>query len=428
MKDIVQSIDLALASDPKAALAFEIIQRLRSFDHIAYLAGGCVRDGLLALIPKDYDVATDAHPDRIRSLFGHRRTLSVGAAFGVICVLGKKRAGHAPVEVATFRSDGPYTDGRRPDTVCYSTPAKDASRRDFTINGLFYDPIEHEVIDYVGGRQDLEAQQVRAIGDPHARFKEDRLRLLRAVRFATTYGFEIEPATWEAVLVHASEVTVCSGERIAAEMRRLLRNQAAGQGMALLRDSRLSAPIMPRVDAAIADDETLQQLQTRLAAFDDANFGARLAALALCCGESASEALEELVTGWKLSTAEAESARMALLHHEEFLHADQLPWSRLQPLLVQRHAATVASLARAIARATGTADAAMALVSERSAWPLEQLDPPPLLSGDDLKRMGMQPSPEFRVALERVRAAQLDGAITSTEQAEQLLREQGFVA
>lgn len=424
MKDFVQSIDLAIASDPKAALALEIIQRLRSFDHIAYLAGGCVRDGLLARIPKDYDVATDAHPDRIRSLFGHRRTLAIGAAFGVISVMGKKRAGHAPVEVATFRSDGPYTDGRRPDTVCYSTPAEDANRRDFTINGLFYDPLVHEVIDFVGGRQDLDSGLIRAIGDPHARFKEDRLRLLRAVRFATTYGFKIEPVTWDAVLVHAAEVTVCSGERIAAEMRRLLRSETAGQGIALLCESRLSAAIMPRVDAAIADQATLQQLQSRLANFDDTNFGARLAALALCCGESAPEALAELIAGWKLSTAEAEAARAALRHYEDFLRADQLPWSRLQPLLVQRHAAAAISLAGAIARASGTGEGALALVRERSAWPPEQLDPPPLLSGEDLKRMGMQPGPEFRVALERVRAAQLDGQLTSGEQAEQWLKEQ----
>ncbi|WP_164104083.1 CCA tRNA nucleotidyltransferase [Candidatus Laterigemmans baculatus] len=424
MNDIVQSIELAIATDPNAVLALEIIQRLRSEGHLAYLAGGCVRDGLLGLTPKDYDVATDAHPERIRSIFGHRRTLPIGAAFGVINVLGKKRAGQAPVEVATFRSDGPYTDGRRPDTVCYSTPAEDAQRRDFTINGLFYDPTEHQVIDFIGGRQDLEGRRIRAIGDPHARFQEDRLRLLRAVRFAASYGLEIEPVTWDAVLVHAAEVTVCSGERIAAEMRRLLRDPAAGEGLALLYDSRLSAAIMPRVDAALADAATLRELQLRLANFEGTSFGARLAALALCCDSSATEALEEIVTGWKLSTAEAEAARAALRDHAELLGADQLPWSRLQPLLVQRHAPAVVALATAIARADRHDDAPLALVRERMAWPPEQLNPPPLLSGEDLKRIGMRPGPEFRVILQRVRDAQLDGELTTGEQAEQWLKGQ----
>lgn len=425
MNDTTQSIDLAIYSDPNAELAIETIERLRQAGYIAYLAGGCVRDALLKRTPKDYDVATDARPEQIRELFGHRRTLSIGAAFGVVSVLGKKHAAQDPVEVATFRSDGPYSDGRRPDTVHYSTPEEDAARRDFTINGLFYDPIDHHVIDFVGGRRDLEAGQIRAIGDPHARFREDRLRLLRAVRIATVYGFQLEATTLEAIVAHAMEVIVCSGERIGAEMRRLLLSEHAARGMQLLRDCRLAAAIMPTVDAAIADDATLQQLQERLTAFDDADIGARLAAVVLACGSSAADALSEIAAMWRLSAAETEAAASALQHHKFFLRADRLPWSVIQPLLVHRDASSVASLARAVARATGTSAAAIGTIDERMAWPREQLDPPPLLTGNDLKRMGMQPGPEFRVALDKVRAAQLDGQISSPEQAEKLIQDLG---
>ena len=156
--------------------AVEVVRRLRAAGFEAYWAGGCVRDKLLGRTPADYDVATDAEPDRIREVFGHRRTLAIGAAFGVISVVGPKEAGM--VEVATFRRDAAYSDGRRPDSVSFSTAAEDASRRDFTINGMFYDPLDDRVIDFVGGQKDLAARVVRAIGCARERFAEDKLRLL----------------------------------------------------------------------------------------------------------------------------------------------------------------------------------------------------------------------------------------------------------
>src|SRR5438067_13328797 len=163
-----------------------VLRGLREAGHVAYFAGGCVRDVLLGLEPKDYDVATDAHPQKVRSLF--RSTAAVGQAFGVILV----RLGKSVVEVATFRSDGRYVDGRRPEDVRFTTAEEDAKRRDFTINGLFFDPLEDRVIDYVGGQEDLTARRLRAIGDPWQRFEEDHLRLLRAVRFAARFDLEIE--------------------------------------------------------------------------------------------------------------------------------------------------------------------------------------------------------------------------------------------
>src|SRR5262245_26238906 len=179
------------------AFALEIAQKLRGAGFEALWAGGCVRDELLGLVPKDYDVATSATPDQIRSVFGHRRTLPIGAAFGVITVLGPRAAGQ--IEVATFRTDAQYSDGRHPDSVSFTTAEHDAQRRDFTINGLFFDPVASRVVDYVGGQDDLNRRILRAIGDPRLRLSEDKLRMLRAVRFAAAFQFTIEPATLRAI-------------------------------------------------------------------------------------------------------------------------------------------------------------------------------------------------------------------------------------
>src|SRR6187431_2793035 len=170
--------------DPKLAREFavEVVRRLREAGLQALWAGGCVRDQLMGQLPKDYDVATDAAPERVREIFGQRRTLAIGAAFGVITVLGPKGAGQ--IDVATFRRDAAYSDGRHPDAVTFTDAEHDAQRRDFTINGVFYDPLEDRVIDYVGGQEDLTRRVIRAIGDPLARIAEDKLRMLRAVRFA----------------------------------------------------------------------------------------------------------------------------------------------------------------------------------------------------------------------------------------------------
>jgi poly(A) polymerase len=174
--------------------ARHIVQRLRDASHVAFYAGGCVRDMLRGVPPHDYDIATSARPEQVQELF--RRTYGVGAHFGVIVV---HEQGH-DFEVATFRSDGAYIDGRRPESVVFSSPQQDAERRDFTINGMFFDPLKGEVIDYVGGEEDLIQRRLRAIGDPAARFREDRLRILRAVRFATGAGLRDRSATWDAVL------------------------------------------------------------------------------------------------------------------------------------------------------------------------------------------------------------------------------------
>ena len=200
--------------------ALEIVLQLRAAGHIALFAGGCVRDSLLGREAKDYDIATTARPEQVRKLFGHRRTLAVGASFGVIMVLAPQGGGQ--VEVATFRTEGPYLDGRRPESVAFCTPEEDARRRDFTINGMFFDPVEQRVLDFVSGEQDLNAKIVRAIGNPHERFREDKLRMLRAVRFTATLGFSLDPETADAIRAMASELIVVSSERIAQELKKML--------------------------------------------------------------------------------------------------------------------------------------------------------------------------------------------------------------
>src|SRR5438874_117504 len=215
--------------------ATDVVRRLRAAGFQALWAGGCVRDRLLGREPHDYDVATDARPEQVQQVF--RRTAAFGASFGVVQVNGP-----FPVEVATFRSDVSYSDGRHPDAVVFSSPEEDARRRDFTINGMFFDPIADQLIDYVGGERDLHDRVLRAIGDPAARFAEDKLRLLRAVRFATRFGLTLDPATADAVRAMADQIGVVSAGRIADELRKLLTNSRRADGMRLLDEVGLVGP------------------------------------------------------------------------------------------------------------------------------------------------------------------------------------------
>jgi poly(A) polymerase len=222
--------------------ARSIARRLREAGHIAYYAGGSVRDFLRGVPPKDIDIATDARPEQVQKLFA--RTYAVGAHFGVIVVLEKE----LQFEVATFRSDGAYVDGRRPTEVHFSSAEEDAARRDFTINGMFFDPVAEQVIDFVNGRADLDARVIRAIGNPAQRFAEDRLRMLRAVRFATTLGFEIEPATWRALQESSLSIAQISAERIREELVRIFMSPQRVRGWDLLDASGLMRVVLPELE------------------------------------------------------------------------------------------------------------------------------------------------------------------------------------
>src|SRR5580692_10955471 len=237
------------SADRQREFAVDVVRRLQGAGFRALWAGGCVRDILMGRAPQDYDVATDARPDAVRDLFGRRRTLAVGASFGVIIVLGPKGAGN--VDVATFRTEGPYLDGRRPEHVEFATPEEDAQRRDFTINGMFYDPISEQVHDYVGGESDLAARVVRAIGRPADRMTEDKLRMLRAVRFAATLDFQLDAATANAVRAMAPEIHVVSAERIAQELKKMLVDPHRRRAIELARDTQLLLEILPELQPVL---------------------------------------------------------------------------------------------------------------------------------------------------------------------------------
>ncbi|QDS86993.1 tRNA nucleotidyltransferase/poly(A) polymerase [Rosistilla ulvae] len=423
--------------DPRERFARSVVQKLTDAGHIAYFAGGCVRDRILGLRPKDFDVATDATPDRIRELFGRRRTLAIGAAFGVVSVLGRKGAGEDPIEVATFRSDGDYSDGRRPDSVVFSSPEHDAQRRDFTINGLFYDPIAGRVIDFVDGRSDLQAGVLRAIGDPDARICEDKLRMLRAVRMATVFGFEIESATRDALHRHAAEIDVVSNERVGAEMRRLLAAAAAFDGLATLRETRISDVVFPQL-AEIWEAEIPQTdlpaeipfpaatgavlLSKLLGARRECDFVSGLIVCLLAIqwtGGDEGDALRRIADLWRLSNEETARAAFALKSLPTVLQADRQPWSIVQPVLAGRYAGDAVTLAETVTLALDLPGEAVAVARQRLGWEPNRLDPPALLSGNTLQKLGLTPGPGFREILQDVRARQLDGLLNDAEAAAQ---------
>lgn len=412
---------------PTAARRFatEVIQKLRAAGFHGLLAGGCVRDQLLGVEPKDYDVATNARPDQIRAIFGRRRTLAIGAAFGVITVLGRKPEGQ--VEVATFRRDAAYSDGRHPDSVTFSTPEEDARRRDFTVNALFFDPLTEQVIDYVGGRDDLQRRVIRAVGHPHERFEEDKLRMLRAVRFAATLDFELEPATLDAIRQRASQILVVSVERIAGELRRMLIHSSRTRAMQLLADSRLLTVILPeaaswQLNTVPPARTTWEQTLSILARLQDPSFPVALAAVLRGLIDDDLGMLESICRRWKLSNEEADAIRWLLQHEPMIRNARRAEWSQLQPILVDHHALPLLQYSDAVAATCDGTTADVEFCRGKLELPRDELNPPPLINGEDLKRLGIAPGPAYRRILHSVRNAQLEGRIGDQPQALELAR------
>jgi len=431
--------------------AVSVVQRLRDAGFQALWAGGCVRDELLGLVPKDYDVATDATPERVQKVF--RRTIAVGASFGVIEVLGPRQPG-APlrVQVATFRTDAAYTDGRRPDHVVFASPEEDALRRDFTINGMFFDPLQGQLIDYVGGQQDLHARVLRAIGDPRVRFAEDKLRMLRAVRIATRFELEIEEQTAAAIRSMADQIPVVSAERIAEELRQLLVHPRRARGMNLMLDLGLVTPILPELlpmkglpqglpaaptgdlwdhVMAVLDNigpapsfplamgtllhdvgkpRTIGRAPERYTFYYHEHVGARMAG--------------DICLRLKLSSAERERIVWLVEKHQYLADAKVMRPSKLKEVLAHPGIAELLTLHRADALATGRSvehvDYCERLLRQ---WGAADLNPPPLLTGGDLLARGMKPGPQFKRLLDLVREAQLDGTIATTAEAWALIEQ-----
>jgi tRNA nucleotidyltransferase/poly(A) polymerase len=391
--------------------ATEVVRRLRQAGFEAYWAGGCVRDRLLGRTPKDYDVATNATPPQIRRLFGHRRTLAIGAAFGVITVIGPKRAGQ--VEVTTFREDAAYSDGRHPDQVTFSSAEADASRRDFTINGLFYDPIQQRVIDFVGGQADLARGIIRAIGESRQRFAEDKLRMLRAVRFSATFGFPLEADTLAAIRQMAGQITVVSPERIAMEMRRMLVEPRRAEAVRLMLDTGLAAALLPEI--VPGDDARRRRLDCALAALEKLSEPGFPLALGTLLHELVDPAAARRVCRrWRLSNKQTARVAWLVEHHAVLGTARSIRWSVLQPILIAEGIGDLLALHEA-AWPSGSDE--VAYCRRLLEQPRQQLDPPPLLSGDDLLAHGVPSGPQYRMLLRRVRDAQLDGEIHTKDEA-----------
>lgn len=403
--------------------ATDVVRTLQRAGFRALWAGGCVRDELLGRTPNDYDVATDARPEQVQKLF--RRCLAIGASFGVIEVIGPRyldRGGdHHAVEVATFRSDGTYSDGRRPDVVTFSSPEEDAQRRDFTVNGMFFDPVAGELHDFVGGRADLTAKVLRAIGNPAERFAEDKLRVLRAVRIAARFGLEIDPDTLAAARRMAAEIRVVSAERIAAELRKLLTHATRGRGVRLLREFGLVDPVLPEAPAGPLWDHAIRVLEAL--AGREVSFPLALAALLPGVGKAGAEAAADRL---RLSTADKVRAAWLVEKRQYLADAPTMRASLLKPILVHPGIGELLDLHRADAIAGGGSLAAVEFCEAvLRDTPPGELNPPPVVTGEDLIALGMKPGPAFKRLLDAVRAAQLEGRVRTKAEGLELVRESG---
>ena len=412
------------ATDPILAREFavDVVRRLRAAGHAALWAGGCVRDQLMDGMPKDYDVATDAAPGRVREIFGTRRTLAVGEAFGVIAVLGPRGAGQ--IEVATFRKDAAYSDGRHPDSVTFSDAEHDAQRRDFTINGLFYDPLAEQVIDYVGGQQDLAQGIVRAIGDPLARIAEDKLRMLRGVRFAARFGFALDDRTADAIRQQAHELVIVSAERVAAEMRLILTNENRRPGVELLAETGLLEVVLPESAALLQQADEYSRTRAILAALQSPTFAMALAALLRPLQQLQPDRdLPQVVfERWRLAGDELAGVQKLLSEEPLIRTATAQPWPKLQRILIAPRVNELLDYSAAVASVLDHGTAEIDFCREKLALPPAELNPPPLVTGEDLKRLGIAPGPAYRTLLDAVRDAQLLKHVASREQALDLVR------
>ena len=395
--------------------AVAIVRTLRDAGFTAYLAGGCVRDELLGLTPQDYDVATDARPEAVQSLFRH--TSAVGAAFGVVLVHAKPGTQGGATEVATFREDGAYSDQRRPDEVRFSTPEADAVRRDFTVNALFLDPLASGdgVIDFVGGRADLAARLLRAVGEPERRLAEDNLRALRAVRLACRLGIELDARTGAAIRAHAADLAGVSKERIGDEVRRVLAHPSRGRGVAMLRDLGLDVPVLslPADDRGVAGVVAALPPQASgleaLVAWAVERHGTAAATNGGTRGDIAS--------AWRRALCLSNTERAGLLGTLEVLGSLLGAWET-EPVAARKrraagahfHPATIVLAAIDPDRATAVrADA------ERLAADGIGLSTVPFVDGEDLIRLGGRPSPVFARVLSELYDRQLDGRVRTKD-------------
>jgi tRNA nucleotidyltransferase/poly(A) polymerase len=324
-------------------------------------------------------------------------------------VVGPRGAGQ--VEVTTFRQDVSYSDGRHPDKITFSSPQEDAERRDFTINGMFFDPLEKRVVDFVGGQADVQRGIVRAIGNAHERFTEDKLRMLRAIRFASIFNFELEENTLAAIREMANQITVVSAERIAGEMRIMLVHPSRDRALRWLDSTGVLQHVLPEAAAIAAVDAAWERTLSLMNALDSPTFSLALAALLF---EVSSTELADVVgRRWKLSRAEIDRLDWLLAQRTSLADARGAPWSQIQPLIVHDGAEELIQLHAAQAAIGLPVDAAdVGFAQQQRELPVEELDPLPLVDGAVLIGLKIPRGPIFARLLKTVRAAQLDGRVT----------------
>ena len=436
------------------AFATSIVQTLRQRGFQAYLVGGCVRDLLLGRDPKDYDVATDATPAEVMAVFP--QTYAVGAQFGVVLVPDRETAGGSSkshtVEVATFRSDLGYSDGRHPDEVRLSLdPREDVTRRDFTINGMLLDPLSGEVLDFVGGRKDLEAGIIRTIGEPEKRFGEDKLRMLRAVRFAARFEYAIEPATFAAMQKLAQRILVVSHERVRDELTRMLMEGRARRAFLLLDESDLLNPVLPEISAMKGVEQppefhpegdvfvhTLLLLDNLP---DPCPLTLAWGALLHDVGKPATfrrapdrirfdghvevgiKMAEQICRRMRFSNDESEQILALVDNHMRFGHATRMKESTLKRFLRMPAFAEHLALHRADCLAShGDLSTYEFIQLKRAEIPVEKMRPSLMVTGDDLIAEGRVPGPKFREILSAVEDAQLEGRLPTRDAALEFVR------
>jgi len=396
-----------MAKPADKSTALWVLRRLRNAGHQALFAGGCVRDMLLGLRSYDYDVATDATPRQVRGLFRH--VLLVGAKFGVAMVVHRGRR----VEVTTFRSDASYSDGRRPDAVTFSTPREDAQRRDFTINGMFYDPQADEVIDYVGGRADLEARILRTIGPAEDRFAEDYLRMLRAVRFAVRFDLAVAPATAEAVRAHAANITSISGERVFDELTKMLSAPSAAEALRLMEALGLGRFVLGELFETPGVWRRAVDRVEALAGRKDATLA--LAGLLL---EMPGRTISRRIRAWGAGNELRDGVRWIAENASGWRRAADEPLREFKRMLAHPESDRLRAIWRVEEqRQTGRISLSRRIAARAESIAGEDVAPQPLVSGADLIALGVRPGPALGRMLRALYDEQLDEALRTRREA-----------
>ncbi|MBI3317151.1 MAG: CCA tRNA nucleotidyltransferase [Candidatus Omnitrophica bacterium] len=423
----------------RARIATSIAERLHQNGHTAYFAGGCVRDQIMNREAHDFDIATTATPDIVEKIFP--KVVPVGRQFGVMIVVEEG----IPFEVATFRSEAAYLDGRHPSKVIFSRPEEDARRRDFTVNGLFYDPFARKVVDFVGGQEDIQRKVIRAIGHPEERFEEDKLRLLRAIRFSANLGFEIEEKTWKSLKAHAAKITQVSPERIREELVKIFTRPGAGNGFLLLSESGLMKEVLPEIEAMkgvqqqpdfhpegdvfihtkmlldrlqhpsatlalsallhdVGKPKTFAVREGKITFYEHAPLGAAMA--------------REILKRLRFSNQETDSICESVANHMKFADVQRMRSGKLKQFVSRPNFQEELELHKVDCQSShGMLDHYEFLKKKLVEFAHEDLKPKPLVNGNDLIALGMKPGPAMKPLLEEIYELQLEGKFKSQEEA-----------